>query len=105
MIYFKEGVLIDNIRPEMVIGMVVAHASYQEHGLDLWITSANDRTHSETSLHYAGQALDYRTRHVPGEASKIAIAGHINEALPDDFDCVVESDHLHHEWQPKRSNR
>ena len=73
----------------------------------MWVTSANDHSHSETSLHYAGQALDYRTRHIPfdGTASKIGIAGLINTALPDDFDCVVESDHLHHEWQPKRSNR
>ena len=110
MIYFKPGVLIDNIRPEMVVGMMVAHEAFRTEGADLFVTSANDRRHSEMSLHYAGQALDYRTHVLDDDMVKVSVVGLINKACPADFDCLLESigspnEHIHHEWQPKRSNR
>lgn len=82
--------------------MLIAHSVVTEvmnpHG---WvITSALDSEHRVGSLHYVGLALDYRTRHIPAE-QLITIADTIRQRLGEQFDVVLESDHLHVEFQPK----
>ena len=97
----KHGVTITGIRPEMLIGIMVAQQIYIDHGIDFVITSALDSTHSKTSLHYAGAAVDIRTREMSQSAARL-VCDSILVALPQDFDCVLESNHIHLEWQPRK---
>lgn len=63
------------------------------------ITSGIDGHHMPGSLHYVGQAFDFRTRHVPA-GDQAALVAHLKDALGEEFDVVLESSHVHIEWDP-----
>ena len=65
------------------------------------ITSASDGKHGPNSLHYKGKALDLRTKNLrPEQVHPVYVA--LNEALsPGGFDVVLETDHIHVEFDPK----
>lgn len=95
----KEGVRAAGMRPEIALAASIADAVYRSHGYDLVITSLLDGKHSATSLHYSGAAMDLRTRHLKaGDAD--AIVTDLSDALGQDYDVVLESDHIHVEFQP-----
>ena len=76
---------------------------YRQHNIEVVITSGNDGRHSVTSKHYAGNALDIRTRTLPSpEEDGRAIAQRLNQSLGRDFDVIFEGDHIHVEYDPKR---
>ena len=71
----------------------------------VWVTSANDSEHMEGSLHFANKAFDIRIKNIIGGiefplAAK-AWAERMQVALGDDYDVVLEKDHIHVEFQPK----
>jgi hypothetical protein len=101
---FKEGVNPFGIRPEMVIALQVIDGVYAIFKKELWVTSLNDSKHSLTSLHYAGCAADLRTRYFDSPATVEKVAELIRVSLGNnpDFDVIVEVDHIHIEYQPKR---
>lgn len=101
----KSGVTATGLRVEMLLALTIASQIYQKHGHDLVITSLLDGRHSKTSLHYAGCAADLRTT-AAGMATRTidAIASDIKKALTVDYDVIVEPDHLHLEFQPRRSD-
>lgn len=98
----KAGVIPTNIRPELMLALVIADRVYDDNGQDLVITSLNDSRHSRTSLHYAGCAADLRT-HYFTEHEKAKVFEQLKQALGGnpDYDVILESDHFHIEWQPK----
>lgn len=102
MTFLKYGVSIQGMRPEMLLGVMVAIEAYRERGYDTVITSATDGKHSATSLHYAGCAVDLRTKHLEDPQEAEDIAGQLRRALAPHFDVVVEPDHIHLEYQPRR---
>jgi hypothetical protein len=53
-------------------------------------------------MHYAGAAVDIRTRDLAPEEQK-KFEARVRECLGEDFDVVLEETHLHLEFQPKRS--
>lgn len=85
----------------LVLALVVANEVYKEHGADLVITSGNDATHYNTSLHYAGEAADLRIRDLSVEVLG-EVTGVIKKRLGRNFDVVLEKDHIHLEHQPRR---
>ncbi len=92
MLSLKPGVRITGMRPEILLAAA---------GHDLTITACVDGKHTTCSLHYAGAAIDLRTRDVPaGDVSKLI--AQIKAALGDDFDVLLEVDHIHIEFQPKQ---
>ena len=98
------SVSLTGIRPELVMGLVMAESHWPHRESELIITSANDARHSATSLHYAGAAVDIRSWNVD---DKVALRKSITEALGLDFDFILEeqggpNEHFHLEWQPKR---
>jgi len=97
----KPGVIITGIRPEMTLGIMAAQQVYIDHGVEFVITSALDSTHSKTSLHYAGAAVDIRTRDMNKSTARL-VCDTILNPLPNDFDCILESNHLHLEFQPRK---
>lgn len=100
----KDGVNITGIRTELLFGLMVCETVCQEVGVELFITSLNDSRHSLTSLHYAGAAWDMRTTtfNVMTETQAQQVVDRLKIALPDDYDVVLESNHIHVEWQPRR---
>lgn len=96
----KQSVSLQGIRPELVMGLMVADTICKEYGVDMVVTSVCDSKHSLTSLHYAGQAADIRTHNMKGQEA--IIREKIAEALPEDFDVVLEGNHIHLEYQPRR---
>lgn len=95
----KEGVRIRGIGPEAVVALMVADAVYAVRGFDMVVTSATDGKHSAGSLHYAGEAVDIRTRDVP-EDQRGAIRDEIAARLGANYDVLLEADHIHIEHDP-----
>ena len=95
----KSGVRVLGIRPELVLALQVVRESYASFGQlkDFVITSVVEGTHKRASLHYTGSAADLR-RPVLRAAEIVADA---KGQLGDDFDVVLEGDHIHLEFQPK----
>lgn len=100
----KLGVLLKDLTPQMVLGALVINDVFWKHDTECIITSANDSTHSATSWHYKGRALDFRTKHYVGD--KTALVQEIKDDLGPNFDVVLEdlggnNEHLHVEYDPK----
>lgn len=94
----KHGVDLRGLSPQMAIAYTIATKCYGQY--DCVITSANDSKHGPNSLHYKGQALDLRTRHMNGQGLQ-AVFHKLKEALGEQFDTVLEADHIHVEYDPK----
>jgi len=121
----KSGVSIRGIQPEMAIAFLLVSQHFHENGIPCVITSTTEGQHGKASLHYIGHAMDFRTRdliqvlkdeykdenktlsrtheeeslHVKTEMAKFLTA--LKESLGGEFDIVLESTHLHVEFQPK----
>lgn len=89
---FRSSVNLSGIRPELVVAMLVA----RERFFGLTVTSVMDGKHMIGSLHYVGCAFDF-VHPLMGESYKVEALRH---ALGPQFDVVVESDHIHVEFQP-----
>ena len=95
------SVRIQGMRVELLFALLAASRIWAELGYALVITSLNDGRHSWTSLHYSGSAADLRIRHMrTGDAARAT--EELQAALGIDFDVVLEEDHIHVEYQPKR---
>lgn len=111
----KKGASLEGIKPEVKHAIEVIDKIYIANGADLTITSGTegkpgDGVHKHDSLHYSGQAFDCRTwvfkNDQNGQTSmkKVnAVAKQIREALGRDYDVLVESDHIHVEYDPRSS--
>jgi len=93
----KAGVRVLGIRPEVVLALRIVEAVYQAHGAPFVITSIMEGTHKRASLHYVGCAADVRLP--PQDA--VSIVAEAKAALGDDFDVILEGDHVHVEFQAK----
>jgi hypothetical protein len=102
MLFIKSGVRIIGMRPEILLAAVTAERVYEAAGHDLTITACVDGKHMTGSLHYAGAAIDIRTRDIaPADVQKLI--AQIKACLGDDFDVLLEVDHIHIEFQPKQA--
>jgi hypothetical protein len=102
MLSLKAGVRIAGMRPEILLAAVAAMEVYNTAGHDLTITACVDRKHATGSLHYAGAAIDIRTRDLP-PADVQKVLAQIKACVGDDFDVLLETDHIHIEFQPKQA--
>lgn len=102
----KPGVTIGKLTAPMLLGLVVIQRIYDDHGVPCVITSGDDGQHRvEHSLHYTGNALDIRlpSRFTGSPRDDSRMAADLKLALnaPHIFDVVLESDHIHVEYDPK----
>lgn len=84
------------MRPALIHAEVIA----KRHGQELIITCGMEGCHSAGSLHYYGYAFDMRSRFW-GKEEIQEVAQEIRTALGKDYDVVVESDHIHIEYDPQ----
>jgi len=97
----KAGVRIKGISQELLLGLFVANEVYALHGVNMVVTSLLDGKHSATSLHYAGEAADLRTRNIPQDVDPQDIRKEIKDRLGMDYDVILEDNHIHMEHQPR----
>jgi hypothetical protein len=102
MLFLKAGVRITGMRPEILLAAFAAERVYEEAGHDFTITACVDGKHMAGSLHYAGAAIDVRTRDL-ATADVQKLIARIKECLGADFDVLLEVDHIHIEFQPKQA--
>jgi len=108
----KPSVYVAGLQPEALLAIMVARDVFGAHGYDCILTSGLDGKHgggAKPSLHYSGQAVDFRVRHMPPELAPV-VRAEMKEALGPDYDIVVEAagtpnQHLHCEFDPKGDRR
>lgn len=98
----KPGVKIKGIQPELVLGLMVANQVYEDNDLDLIVTSLMEEgnIHSPNSKHKVGLAADLRINTVASNFWSTLLR-QLKFALGKDFDVVLESDHIHIEFDPR----
>ena len=98
----KQGVELAGLSPQICMAAFIVHLLALGHSNDgkVVITSGSDSHHSSKSKHYRGDALDFRTRNLEGNLE--ALREEISTALGRDFDVLLERDHLHVEYDPRR---
>ncbi len=96
----KEKVSTKQLTPQTLLAIMIAQEVYRDFQAQLVITSICDGLHSSKSKHYEGNAFDCRTKHL--SMTKAAnIAATLQDRLGDEYDVVLESDHLHVEFDPE----
>lgn len=91
---------------QVLLALFIAEQVYEQFGREVTITSVNDSVHGLTSLHYAGQAVDLRIQN-PINGMKYfedepEVVRRIKSRLNEDFDVMLEPDHIHIEYQPRK---
>ena len=101
----KQGASVFNLKPEMVIAYFIACGVYNNYSgvcYDCIITSGTDSKHSRGSQHPLGYAIDLRISNLPTE--KISkITDLIRDSLAGEYQVILETDHIHIEFDPKYS--
>jgi hypothetical protein len=101
----KHGVDLRGMQPQMALAYSIASSIYSmKAGARCVITSCSDGKHGPNSLHYKGMALDLRTNSLrPDQVHPVYLT--LKEALGNQFDVVLEGDHIHLEFDPKESEK
>jgi hypothetical protein len=105
----KEGVKLTGLKPEMLWGATIVASVYEAFERDCIITEVTGGKHSRGSLHYVGQAVDFRIKHLCEGGLKNPntremaqqISDLCRKNLGENFDVVLHTTHIHVEFQPK----
>lgn len=100
MILFKSNVSVDNLTQELYEGLLVVEEVYEQYGYYCMVTSSDDGQHGPGTLHGSGKAADIRTRHLPEDVKKLIYLSIKRRLEPMGFDVVLESTHIHLEFDP-----
>ena len=90
----KPGVTLNGLDLSMRMVLMVADEIWKSFGQELVVTSALDGTHSASSLHYYGYALDFRTRYFT-EPQKWEVFELLSSSLPKSFVVYMHDTHIH----------
>lgn len=101
----KRGVDVKGIQPEILLGIEVCHFVFMKRGVPLTLTACSDGKHKNGSLHYQGKAVDIRlpSRYSHEDEIDLTVLVECREALGEQYDIILESDHIHLEYDPKSS--
>lgn len=96
----KTGVKIQGVRPELLLALQICDGVYwRMFKTDIVVTSIVDGAHMQGSMHYLGRAADLRIWGL--EASIEALVKSLKISLGENYDVVLEKDHIHLEYDPK----
>jgi hypothetical protein len=93
----KEGVSIKLLTGCMIPAILCCNDWFRSVNKEFVITSGNDGKHLPNSKHYSGEAFDLRTRHLT-EAQTLECRDYLRSKLDNQFDIIIESDHIHIEY-------
>jgi hypothetical protein len=94
----KTGVALSGMSPEIVLAVMIIKDILNDHGQEVVITSGVDGKHRVSSAHYTGRAVDLRIWDLKDKDRCIT---KMRAALGRDYDVVLESNHIHLEFDPK----
>jgi hypothetical protein len=102
-IEFKPSVDLRGIQPEVALALTVAGYVFAEYRVPLVVTAVRDGRHMAGSRHYSGMAADLR---LPSRYSALpgidkVVVSDLTKTLGDQFDVVLEPDHIHLEFDPQ----
>ncbi len=102
----KQGVRLRGLTTPMLAGVMLVNSVYIEIGVECVWTSVNDSKHGLNSLHFSGNAVDFRTKQIP-RAHLDKFLKRVKASVGVDFDAMLEfigqpQEHLHVEYQPER---
>lgn len=100
MLQFKTSVTVFGLCQEILWALDRTEQVYGIYGNDCTVTSGRGDSHSRESFHYAGRAVDIRTRDIDSD-TLTAIVSVLKRKLGKNFDVILESNHLHVEYQPR----
>ena len=101
MLKFKPGVKIAGVRPEIALAIHVADDIYGMNDIATCVvTSVTEGKHGFGSLHFSGAAFDLRVSNFKTWKQR-HVVDELRKHLTDEFDVVLEKDHIHVEFQPK----
>ena len=101
----KAGASLDGVSWRLFAAAIVVERCFNARGYECWITSGSDPAHARlpNTKHARGEALDFRTRHVP-DNDREPLAEEVQKVLGPGFDVVLvnkhhtKPDHLHVEY-------
>jgi hypothetical protein len=96
----KESVSVVNLQPPILLAIMIVNELFKDFGYACVITSISDGVHMSGSLHAKGLAVDFRTHNVSSKLMPQLVAV-IKQAMPSQYDIILEVDHLHIEFDPK----
>lgn len=99
MLFFKKGVKLYGLQPEMLWAADHATEVYARFDKDCVITSARGDRHGAHSHHFKGLAIDLRTRHLT-TPQQLQVQSQLQGALGNSYQVVLEKDHIHVEYDP-----
>ncbi len=98
----KRGVSLRGIKWQIFLACIVAESVYNRSGYELIITSGSEGIH-KFDTHADGWGVDWRTQFVPPIPVDVqkAIVKQIQDELGSEYDVILESDHIHCEYDPR----
>jgi hypothetical protein len=101
----KWGVRVHGVRPEILIAILVADTGWKHLTRnEVTVTEISGGTHSDTSDHYWGGAVDFRTNNL-SRAKKEMVKLWMTRQLGPDYLVLLEEDpepHMHVSWRPRK---
>jgi len=96
------NITLEDLQPEILSVIDLAAPLFETLNVPLVITSTTKGKHKKGSKHLVGQAIDIRSRQLAGKNQK-KMVNDLTDALGPDYDVVLESDHIHIEFDPKEA--
>ncbi len=96
-----DGAKVNGLQPEMVLAYVIACFVYAEYDADCTLTEGTGGKHGIGSLHYVGLAIDLRIWSFTSQEMLDEVVDKLKERLGDQYDVVLEGNHIHIEFQPR----
>lgn len=92
-----------SIQPEAVMAVIVADVIWKLFNQELVVTSVLEGKHKVDSLHYTGNAVDFRTRYFTDEEKSLvyALLKKVLLNIDSDYDVIFEETHIHVEYDPR----
>jgi len=88
---------LNNVHYKIYWAISIVAQLYENANSELVLTSVRDSKHRvKNSLHYIGKAFDCRIWNYHQNLNNLVQS--IKEALGDDFDVILEKDHIHIEY-------
>jgi len=96
----KNGVNVVGLQKEIIIALPTIDNVVSSEVSYLVITSALEGQHGKGSLHPLGYAIDIRLPY-KDESLNVKIVNALKIRLGKDYDVVLETNHIHIEFDPK----
>jgi len=94
---------VKGLKSEALIAWDIADQVYDANGIAECTLTCGTDSHEDkpNSLHNSGLAIDLRISNIPGDHILKPIVKELTERLGDDYDVVLEPNHIHVEFDPK----